>query len=405
MIQKNNMTITCWCGNTDLKPFSEDYMQCTKCHTVISRQTPSHHINRISDDRLDFYSKKYWFSHQENMGMPNLLCRARSDLPERCIYWMNTLLNYRLPPSRVLEVGCAHGGFVALLQWAGFDATGLELSPWVVDFAGKAFSIPVLLGPLEDQDIEKNSLDVIVLMDVIEHLSDPVTTIAHCLSLLKPEGILLIQTPCVPDNRTYEQMMEAESSFMSHFKNDEHLHLFSKQGIKEFFVKLGVAAIAFEEAIFSHYDMFFVVSKRPFITHTPEEREQALMATPGGRLILAMLDLQDACYSLKAKYDKADSDRTARFEQINELSKLLKDSEEDRAARLSQTDELSKLLRDSETDRDARLKQINELSKLLKDSEADRESRLQQINELNIKIEKIESGNIYALLKKIRLIK
>ncbi len=358
-------------------------MQCAKCHTLISRQKPSHHINHITDDSMAFYSKNYWFSHQENMGLPNLLSRARSDLPERCIYWMSTLLNYKLPPSRVLEVGCGHGGFVALLQWAGFDATGLELSPWVVDFAGKNFSIPVLFGSLEDQHFERDSFDVIVLMDVMEHLIDPATTIARCLTLLKPEGILLIQTPCFSENASYDQMVKEKSRFLSHLKKDEHLYLFSRQGIELFFQKLEAPYIAFEQPIFSHYDMFFIVSKKPVIAHSPEEREQALTATPGGRLILAMLDMHDDYNSLKAKYEKAETDRAARWEQIDELSKLLKDSEADRHARLGQIDELSKLLKDSETDRDARMEQINGLSRLLNDSETDRDARLMQIDELS----------------------
>ena len=33
---------------------------------------------------------------------------------------------------------------------------------------------PILLGPLEKQQIEKESLDLIVLMDVLEHFADPV---------------------------------------------------------------------------------------------------------------------------------------------------------------------------------------------------------------------------------------
>ena len=47
----------------------------------------------------------------------------------------------------------------------------------------------MLLGPVEDQQIEPGSLDVIALMDVFEHLPDPVSTMRHCLRLLRPDGI------------------------------------------------------------------------------------------------------------------------------------------------------------------------------------------------------------------------
>ncbi|MGQ9532551.1 MAG: class I SAM-dependent methyltransferase, partial [Desulfotomaculales bacterium] len=118
--------------------------------------------------------------------------RARTDLPERCLYWLRTLLKYKLPPGRVLELGCGHGGFVALLRWAGFEAIGLELSPWVVGFARQTFGIPTLLGPVENQVIEPSSLEAIVLMDVLEHLPNPLSTLRHCLELLKQDGIFVI---------------------------------------------------------------------------------------------------------------------------------------------------------------------------------------------------------------------
>ena len=47
-------------------------------------------------------------------------------------------MKYRLPPANVLEVGCAHGSFVALMRLAGYEASGVEMSPWVVEFGQEA---------------------------------------------------------------------------------------------------------------------------------------------------------------------------------------------------------------------------------------------------------------------------
>ncbi len=424
------MTITCWCGNTELSAFSQDYMQCKICLTLVSLEKQTHDITRVTDDSHDFYSKEYWFSHQtKDLGLPNLLSRARSDLPERCLHWLNTLLKYKLPPSRVLELGSAHGGFVAMLRWAGFDATGLELSPWVVDFARKTFSIPMLLGPVEDQDIKSASLDIIVIMDTLEHLPDPVTTLQHCLSLLKPDGILFIQTPCLPLNKTYKKMIQEKNSFLSLLIKKEHLYLFSKKGIKKLFHALGAEHIKFEPAIFSHYDISFVVSKKPFNINPTKDIQKILTATPDSRLIQSMIDISnlhnslqekyeeaendraarlevinslqkkyeeaendraarlEVINSLQKKYEKAENDRAARLEVINSLQKKYEGAENDRAAKLEQIHKLSKQLEDSEDDRAARLEQIQKLSKQLEDSEDDRAARLEVINKLSIKLE------------------
>jgi hypothetical protein len=77
-------------------------------------------IAEVRDDSRDFYGREYWFSTQEELlGLPNLERRARLDLPERCLYWLRTILKYKRPPARVLEIGAAHGGFIAELRWCG----------------------------------------------------------------------------------------------------------------------------------------------------------------------------------------------------------------------------------------------------------------------------------------------
>ncbi len=80
----------------------------------------------------------------------------------------------------------------------------VEMSPWVVEFGQKTFGVPISVGPVEDLDIAPGSLDVIALMDVLEHLPDPAATMAHCLKLLKPDGLLLIQTPQFKEEMNYD---------------------------------------------------------------------------------------------------------------------------------------------------------------------------------------------------------
>ena len=88
----------------------------------MSAEMPGPEISRV-DEELDFYGREYWFSYREqHLDHPNIVVRARSDLAERCIYRLQTLLRYKQPPARFLELGSGHGGFVAMLRAAGFDA-------------------------------------------------------------------------------------------------------------------------------------------------------------------------------------------------------------------------------------------------------------------------------------------
>src|SRR4051812_34209703 len=102
-------TRSCWCGHSELLPFSPSYLRCPLCESLVVAVIPATELTRVSDDDRDFYGRDYWFTHQEaDLGFTNIKDRARADLPERCLHWLRTLLKFKLPPGRTLELGCAH---------------------------------------------------------------------------------------------------------------------------------------------------------------------------------------------------------------------------------------------------------------------------------------------------------
>ena len=366
------MTI-CWCGNTEFIPFSPEYAECGVCGTLISLVGMSLEELTVSNDETDFYGKAYWLDHQsDDLGFPDIHKRARVDLTERNLHWLKALLKYRLPGAKVMELGCSHGSFVALMHHTGYDASGVEMSPWVVEFGKKTFNVPIFVGPVENLDIPAGSLDVVALMDVMEHLPDPVATMAHCLKLLKPDGMLLIQTPKFVPGMNYAKLVEENGAFLEQLKADEHLYLFTEDSAARLFRQIGADHIQFEPPIFSQYDMFFAVSRVPFQIHTPEQINTALFQVPNGRMTLALLDLRERELA-------SESDRIARGEQIEQLGVLLKESETDRAARGRHLETLSTLLNEAETDRAARGEQVETLAILLNEAETDRAARGEQI--------------------------
>ena len=125
-------------------------------------------MTHVVDDARDF-TENYWFTHQEviRLAQHHRSMRASTSLSAACTGYV-PCWKHKLPPAKVLELGSAHGGFVALLQWAGFEAMGLEVSPWVTDVLVRLL-MSMLQGPIEDQHIAPGTLDSIALMDVVEH--------------------------------------------------------------------------------------------------------------------------------------------------------------------------------------------------------------------------------------------
>lgn len=339
----------CWCGNSNFIQFGPQYGECRVCKTLVSQDSLSDEQLIVNDDESDFYGKQYWLEHQnDDLGFPDIYTRSRNDLTERNLHWLKTLLKYCLPPAKVVELGCSHGSFVALMQQTGYEAAGVEMSRWVVSFAAETFQIPMYLGPVENLDIPPNSLNVIALMDVLEHLPDPVETLHYCANLLKPGGFLLIQTPEFQEEMSYPLLEESKSLFLEQLKADEHLYLFSQASVIECLDQVGLKHVYFEPAIFAVYDMFLVASKEPLETYSPVQIESALLDYPQGRLALALLDIRERELALSKAMEELNSDRAARLEQIHILTEKLQESDADRAARLDQINTLTEWLKNSQ---------------------------------------------------------
>jgi SAM-dependent methyltransferase len=286
----------------------------------------------------------------------DLADRCRQDLSGRCVHWLRTLLAYRLPPGAVLELGCGHGGLVALARQAGYHATGLELGPRAADFARQAFQVPVLHGPLETQDFPAGSQDVIVLNDVLGRVSDPVATLECCGRLLRDDGILVVQAPDYPRGKTYEELVAGGEPTLAYL-NDQagaYRYLFSQCAVRRLFERLGFGHLGFERPIFP-YDLFAVVSRHPLVRHPEEHVNARLTATPQGRLVRALFDLQ-------SQWRAAEDGRAAHLDTIARLGQQLAAGEADRATLRAANAGLRERLAASEADRAARLDTVHRLN-------------------------------------------
>ncbi len=98
-----------------------------------------------------------------------------------------------VPSGRFLDVGCSFGGF---LQSASsyFETFGIELSPYAAEHATRFSNAYIHVGTLESQQFDEGSFHVITMVELIEHLRNPINAIEQCYRLLAPGGLLVIQT-------------------------------------------------------------------------------------------------------------------------------------------------------------------------------------------------------------------
>lgn len=171
-------------AHTDLSHICVDIVRCLECSAVfVSRN--------ISQEVIERY-------YVEKLG-------ARISIDKDYFNWalqytqpaIDQILRYIDKELRgaLLDVGCGCGVLLFLAKQKRWLVTGLDLNAKMVKFVLGGLGIDCLNGTLFDFDLPKNHYSVITLIDVVEHLYEPVKTLARCRELLKPGGIILVKTP------------------------------------------------------------------------------------------------------------------------------------------------------------------------------------------------------------------
>lgn len=97
--------------------------------------------------------------------------------------------------ARVLDVGCERGELLNVLKGVGCRVAGTQLSQGAADYAREHFGIDVFVGELQDAPFEAGSFDVILMINVLEHLPDPESYLRRVAELLEPGGMFWVEVP------------------------------------------------------------------------------------------------------------------------------------------------------------------------------------------------------------------
>ncbi|MBO3462159.1 class I SAM-dependent methyltransferase [Aetokthonos hydrillicola Thurmond2011] len=96
--------------------------------------------------------------------------------------------------SKILEAGCGTGGNLRMLARHG-NLDAMELEAMACKLANERQVVQVQLGSLPDNIPFTDKYDLILMLDVLEHLDDDAQALRTLHSRLKPGGWLLITVP------------------------------------------------------------------------------------------------------------------------------------------------------------------------------------------------------------------
>jgi SAM-dependent methyltransferase len=97
----------------------------------------------------------------------------------------------------VLEIGCGAGGLLRTLAQRGFTGVGLELSEKAARMARETLgdlqgAFDVRVANYEEMD---ERFDLVMALDVLEHIADDEKALVCWRRLVTPEGLLLLSVP------------------------------------------------------------------------------------------------------------------------------------------------------------------------------------------------------------------
>ena len=175
-----------------------------------------------------YYANMSKYEHQESKGQDS------DDDGARFLHVFSIIQPFlRKSPFRILEIGCANGGLLALLKHNGFtDVLGVDPSPVSASVAHNLYDITVLTATLSNMPLAGQYFDFIILAGVLEHVRDLEPVLMRLRDLLAPLGQLYIS---VPDASRYAAGEDAPFQEFS----IEHINFFGPKSLENLFQARG----------------------------------------------------------------------------------------------------------------------------------------------------------------------
>ncbi len=180
---------------------------------------------------------------------------SKRSLFEKCYHFiksialknkLNLVNSLQLEKGNILDIGAGTGDFLSVVKENGWNTIGVEPSE-------KAKAIAKKKGVSfveQTSELENNSLDVITMWHVLEHVPNLDNQIKELKRLLKPNGSLII---AVPNFKSFDA--KHYGNFWAAYDVPIHFWHFSKSAIKKLFAKEDMKLV---QVLPMKFDSFYV---------------------------------------------------------------------------------------------------------------------------------------------------
>lgn len=182
-------------------------------------------VHPLPESPLEIYSEDYFAGAGGGHGYVDYDRDKQAMIPafERYLELIEQAYGKK---GRMLDIGAATGFFLDIARKRGWETAGVEPSDHAAAM-GRAKGIDVRTGTLDALEAPDHSFDVITMWDVIEHVPEPRETLRQVRRLLRPGGIVAINTPDA--DSLWARVMGMRWHLIV---PPEHLHLFGSGSLR-----------------------------------------------------------------------------------------------------------------------------------------------------------------------------
>lgn len=218
------------CNNCESKKFTvylsftnpnANIVSCDECGLMYL--TPQPKKEAREDVYNEFYFKREVSKNKNVSGYRSY----REDQYIHNFYFSKILkkINRYKKRRAIFEIGSAMGFFLDIASQQGFEAEGIEISKYCVDFGKNELNLNIQKTDFSQYKTDKR-FDVVALFQTLEHLPDPKSTLKKINKILKNNGIVIITTP---NQKSLISKLFGKKWF--EYKPTEHLFYYNPQSI------------------------------------------------------------------------------------------------------------------------------------------------------------------------------
>jgi 2-polyprenyl-3-methyl-5-hydroxy-6-metoxy-1,4-benzoquinol methylase len=222
---KNNNELCIACGSNNLSKWGNDFKKCTSCQLIFRKKMPTE--NELSELYSSIYSEDK--ISYENTQMVS--CDV--SLTEHAKF----ICSLVKPGARILDYGAGIGDLANLLIRYGYIVDGCEYSAEARSEAKRKYGLN-FMATINDADI--HSYDLIIAIEVIEHLYKPWEETSKFKNLLLDTGMLYITSP--NSNGLQARIKKSE---WREAQSPSHLMLFNYESLKRVILNSGFSSVEY----------------------------------------------------------------------------------------------------------------------------------------------------------------